>query len=122
MAQVFDSLHAIAEASCQLMLRRLDQGALCDLIYFSDDYVAFGAIPALLSRGVQIPKTVRIVTLFNRGFGPVCPVSLARLEFDHAAHARAIGESVMSWFRSGRFPATQPFTPLYVRGDSFPLA
>ena len=81
-----------------------------------------GAVPVLLERGVRIPEDVKVVSLANKGFGPVFPKSLARIEFDFAAEAKRMAAGLMVWFRTGRFPELKDICPTYVRGETFPVA
>jgi len=51
---------------------RLDKGRawLPDLFFFTDDYLATGALVALAQAGVAIPEDVKVVTLANEGNMP----------------------------------------------------
>lgn len=108
-------------AARDCMLERLGQGALCDLLFIADDYLAMGAIPALLESGVRIPEDVRLVTHYNRGFGPILTKSIARFETDPAAYAREIAHGIVEWLKTDRFPALALPSLRYVRGDTFPV-
>ena len=69
---------------------RLDGGArLPELLVFTDDYIAEGALYAMARAGVEIPGDVRVITLYNRGFGLTCPLDFTRMEVDSEAAARA---------------------------------
>ena len=61
---------------------REGRGWLPDLLVFTDDFVASGALLAMLMEGVSIPGDVKVVSLANKGIGPVYPVSLTRVEND----------------------------------------
>ena len=70
---------------------------LPDLLYFrDDDHLAAGALSALLHHGVDVPRDVRVVTLANRGLGPVFHRPLARLEVDPVVHANVIADYVLA--------------------------
>ena len=107
--------------ACACMAERVRRGPLCDLLFAADDYLAMGAISALLANGVRIPQDVRLVTYYNCGFGPVLPISLARVEYDHAAAARIVARGVVDWFKTGEFPKLVIPGLKYVQGDSFPV-
>ena len=57
-----------------------DRAKLPDLLVFTDDYVADGALFALAADGVRIPRDVRVVTLYNCGLGLSSPQEFARIE------------------------------------------
>ena len=112
--------YMLAARDC--IVERLRQGALCDLLFIADDYLAMGAIPALLERGVRIPEDVRLVSHFNSGFGPILTKSLARFECDPAACAREYARGIVEWLKTDRFPALAMPSRQYVRGDTFPVS
>jgi len=114
------SLHEIMEGACDMVVRRLSRGPLCDVLFFTDDYLTFGALPALLEAGVRIPEDVRIVTLFNRGFGPVFSKDFTRIENDPAGNAQRLAAAVVSWYGTGVF-SFSPTSRRYVRGETFPV-
>ena len=90
-----------------------------DLIYFADDYIARGGLTALLSLGVRVPDEVRVVAYANKGFVPVFPVSLARIENDPVEIGAHTAEAVISKLE-GRTSDVLPAKPRLVAGDSFP--
>ena len=110
----------VAQA-CARMSARIRRGPLCDLLFVTDDYLAMGAIPALLENGIRIPQDLKLVTYYNNGFGPHLTKSLARIEADYAAIAQILAKGVVSWFRTGAFPP-MVLPPLkYIRGETFPV-
>lgn len=102
------------------MARRLSQGPLPDLLFVSDDFLAQGAIAALLNHGVRIPGDLRVVAYANRGSGFFFAPSLACVEFDPRADGAEIAKCVETWFATGSFPAYSS-RPVYRRGMSFPI-
>jgi DNA-binding LacI/PurR family transcriptional regulator len=68
---------------------------LPDLIWFSDDFVARGALLAMTARGVRIPEDVQVITLTNRGMAPAFIKPLTRVEMDPARDGEAIAASVL---------------------------
>lgn len=115
-------LEAVERGTMDALLSRLDDGRnwLPDLLLFADDFVAFGALTALLARGVRIPEDVRCVTFANRGFGPVFPVSLARLESDPVEDGERIAQAAQMYLADGKFPDGIILGPTYCSGRSFP--
>ena len=65
------------------------RGWLPDVLFFVDDYIASGAMVALLHEGVRIPEDVRVASLYNKGLGPVAPLTFALLCV-HAGHLVAL--------------------------------
>lgn len=78
--------------------------SLSDLMHFSDDYIARGGLMALAEAGIKVPGQLRVSTLSNRGYCPVFPVSLTRLETDPVAVGDRIADLVMDLLRRGRKP------------------
>ena len=118
---VFADLNGIQRVARELVCKRLSRGAPCDLLCFGDDYLAFGAIPALLEARIRIPEDLRLVSLVNRGFSPCLSQTLAGFYFDSPAFAHDVAVGVKAWFVSGRFPKNLCFAPTYVRGGTFPI-
>ena len=106
----------------EAFMRRFDEKGrswLPDMMYFSDDHVASGALMAMLAAGVRVPDDVRVVTLANWGLGPVYPVSLTRLEMNPFEHGEALAQMALGYLRYRR-PQGRRSVPLkYVEGDSF---
>lgn len=96
------------------------RGWLPDLILFTDDYVAAGALPALLMAGVRIPEDVRIVSLSNRGLGPVYPMTLTRMENDGARQGEAFADAVVAFLEHRKCRNPLGVGLVYVQGESFP--
>ena len=63
---------------------RLAEGRdwLPDVFVFADDYLATGAVAALLEEGVRFPQDVRVATLANCGNRPVIPGASGFFEYD----------------------------------------
>ena len=92
---------------------------LPELLVFTDDFVADGALYALATAGVRIPEDVRVVALYNKGLGLACPADFTRLEIDHVAVARRIVEFLVAVIR-GRTDVPVPHDgPVFVRGTTF---
>ena len=65
-----------------------------DLIVFLDDYVAQGALLSMAVAGIRIPEDVQVVTLSNKGLGPIWTKALTRFEVDSAAEAELLANLV----------------------------
>jgi len=67
---------------------------LPDALFFTDDFVARGGLLALVAAGSRVTRRMRVVTLANRGYAPVAPFPLARVEADPVVAGQRIAESV----------------------------
>ena len=103
------------------ILKRMAQGPLCDLLFVADDYLAMGTLPALLEKGVRIPQDLKLVTVFNKGFGPVLTKSLSRIEVDADSYASELSCGIVEWVKTDSFPEPDIALPSYKRGDTFPV-
>jgi DNA-binding LacI/PurR family transcriptional regulator len=68
---------------------------LPDAFYFTDDYLAQGALTALLDHGVRIPAQVQVITHANRNLGPVFPRPLTRVELDPVGDGHLLAKLVV---------------------------
>ena len=93
---------------------------LPDVFVLSDDYLARGALAALLALGVRIPEDVRVATLVNTGNTPTFPKTLTRFEVDPASWGEAAARSVLAYLRDGVLPDDVTVGTTYVRGETFP--
>ena len=75
---------------------------LPDLIFFTDDHCFQGAVVSLLSRGVRVPRDVRIVSMTNAGMRPPFTCSLACLELDLDASANVVSKAMLEFLVHGR--------------------
>ena len=76
-----------------------------DLYFFSDDYLASGALAALSYAGYRSPEDVHVATWANAGLGPVYPRELSRMEFDPVCAARTVSRSVVEYLKTGKYPS-----------------
>ena len=91
-----------------------------DVFLFWDDFVAQGALTAFLDLGVRIPNDVKIVTLSNRGLGPVYSEPLTRFECDAAEAGEKVSAYALALLAKGRLPPPPVISPHYVFGATFP--
>ena len=90
-----------------------------DLVLFRDDFVAFGGFTALSYLGIRVPEQVCAVSFSNRGFGPVYPKTVTRMESDPFAKGRLVAECVVARIE-GLKPRTDAApTSSYIRGETF---
>ena len=91
-----------------------------DLVWFpDDDYLASGALTAFLALGVRIPEDVRVVTLSNRGLGPVFTKSLSRIEVDPRAYGQRLAGFVQDALSRGGVPDGASLGSVLVLGETF---
>lgn len=114
-------LERLERSSMRFFLERFSQSRETwpDLIFWTDDFLAFGGLTALLELGVRIPGDVFAVTQANKGFAPVYPRSIARFEFDPVAAGRAAADNIIARLAGGE-PGPLPFKYEYLPGQSFP--
>ena len=108
------------ERSAYNMFLKLSRASYPDVFLFWDDFVAQGALTAFLRRGVRIPEDVKVVTLSNRGLGPVYSEPLTRFECDASEAGEKISAYALSLLAKGRVPPTPVITPYYIFGCTFP--
>ncbi len=108
------------ERSAYNAFLNLPQSSFPDVFLFWDDFVAQGALMALLGRGTRIPEDVKVVTLSNRGLGPIYPESLTRFECDAAEAGDKVAAFALALLAKGRVPPPPVIAPHYVFGRTFP--
>ena len=116
------SLESYPQSAMEAMVGRYGKAPreLPDLFVFTDDYLARGALMALLALGICVPRDVRVATLANKGFAPVFPVSLTRSEIDPVQSGEAAARCVLAYLADGLLPDDVFVRYAYVRGASFP--
>ena len=114
-------LYDLMQKSMDAMDGWLDaERKLPDLIYFTDDYVAMGAFVSLLDRNVEIPESVRVVTLSNRGFLPVFKKQPTRFEIDPFGFGEKIGNAITDFLSGKQVPPEITHPISYITGETFP--
>ena len=108
------------ERSSHNTFLNLPRSGFPDVFLFWDDFVAQGALMAFLGRGVKIPEDVKIVTLSNRGLGPLYSESLTRFECDAAEAGEKVSAYALALLAKGRLPPPPVIAPHYVFGRTFP--
>ncbi len=91
---------------------------LPDVLCFTDNHAAAGALVALQCRGVRLPEDVGLVTQAMPGIGPVWWKPLTRFELDPVAAGETFAETVAD-ILTGRAPAPRSCRAAYVRGETF---
>ncbi len=91
-----------------------------DVFLFWDDFVAQGALTAFLKRGIRLPEDVSVVSLSNKGLGPVYVEPITRFECDAAMTGEIVSSFSLSVLAKGRMPPVPTIYPQYVFGSTFP--
>ena len=92
-------LEILRDTAYRAFASRIAEGRewLPDAFVFADDYLATGAVAALLEAGVRFPKDVRIATLANRGNHPVIPGVFGCFEFDPFMAGEMVADAILAW-------------------------
>ena len=111
---------AVRRAGYELFSRLISENELyMNGIYFmADDYLAAGALMAMLYAGIKIPEDVRIVTWANSGTEPVYPRELTRMVFDPVSVGGTLADSVLRYLECGSYPSGEGVGPVWVEGET----
>ena len=94
--------------------------ALPDLVYFTDDYLASGALLSFAWHGVRFPEDVRFASLVTKGFEPVWRQDLTRIEWDWFAQGEGIARRAIEVLELRTERIDAKISPKYIIGDTFP--
>ena len=101
------SLDAIVRAAYDLFRARYRTKAdLPDAFLFVDDYLARGALMALLTAGIRTGRDVLAITLANKGNLPLHPDPIDIILCDPARDADAIADALVAYLGTGAAPGT----------------
>ncbi len=118
-----DNPEAVERGGLQGMERWLaDRPTLPDLLWFTDDFLARGALLAMTVRGLRIPEDVQVISWANKGLGPVFPKPLTRVEMDPKAHGAIVAQCILRQLdgkSSGQAPAE--LAPTFIVGETMVL-
>lgn len=121
----YGSVESIQRAGLDWCREWLETGRsdLPDLVVFpDDDFLAAGVLSALLEAGVRVPKDLAVVTLANKGLGPVFVKPLSRFEIDAAAFGDRMARYAFEFLNGRKIPPEVVASATYVQGESFPEA
>lgn len=90
---------------------------LPDAFLFTDDYLARGALTALLAAGFRTGRDVLVATLANVGIEPVHPDPFDMLARDPERDASTVANAVLAYLDSGTFPADLTLATEFVIGQ-----
>ncbi len=86
--------------------------------FFADDYLARGALTAMMGAGLRAPEDIRVATWANNGFGPVYFRSLARIGMDPVDAGVATADAVLEYLRTGRYPEGSTVPSRWYNGET----
>ena len=111
-------LIGVEKAGYELFRRLAATGQLrADAVYlFTDDYLARGALTALLAAGFRTGRDVLVATLANVGIEPVHPDPFDMLARDPERDASTVANAVLAYLDSGTFPADLTLATEFVIG------
>ena len=114
-------LEAIQRDAMRAFLARFSapSRARPELVVVTDDFVARGVLAAFSELGIRCPDDIRLVAAVNKGFGPVYPRTLARIETDPWLDAEVFAAAAKS-IMDGKPPREVVSSVRYVRGATFP--
>ena len=92
---------------------------LPDVLYFSDDFLCYGAMTAMLTHGIRVPEDVRVASLANKGHLRAYKTTLTRVEYDAEAMGDKAADVLLEYLRNGEFPHDCTLGPAYRIGGSF---
>jgi len=113
---------AVERAAFHAFSRRLAGGRarLPEVLYFTDDYLCYGAMTAMLTYGVRVPEDVRVATLATCSGLRTFKTSLSRIEHDMLAMGEVVSDTLLEYLRTGVFPDGVSVGPAWRVGGSFP--
>ncbi len=119
----FEAGEAVARAALAVFRERFaaeGRAWLPDLLLFLDDFLATGALVAMQEVGLRFPDDVKVVSVSNKGLGPIYPVVLTRIEYDAARFGDTLSEAVCAFLLGRKIRRKmEHLAPEYIVGESF---
>ncbi len=116
-----DAIENVQRNTLNFFERILSDGGatrLPDVLCFTDDYAAAGALTALQHHGVRLPEDVGFVALSYVGTGPFYWKPLTRFELNPWESGYNVFATVLDCL-SGKTAGFAPNRATYVRGETF---
>ena len=92
---------------------------LPDLVYFTDDYLAAGALVSFARHGIRFPRDVRFVSLATKDFEPVWWQEVTRMEWDWTLQGEGIADGVVCLLEDRADRLECLISPRYITGETF---
>ena len=90
---------------------------LPDAFLFTDDYLARGALLALLAAGIRTGRDVLVITFANKGTTPLHPDPVDFVLSDPARNADVVADALVAYLQSGVAPGTIALENAFVAGE-----
>ena len=90
---------------------------LPDAFLFVDDYLARGALMALLTAGIRTGRDVLAITLANKGNLPLHPDPIDIILCDPARSADISADALVAYLGTGAVPGTITLENAFVAGE-----
>ena len=90
---------------------------LPDAFLLTDDYLARGALTALLSAGFRTACDVLVITLANKGNVPVHADPFDLILYDPVRKAAAIADALLAYLDTGAAPGAITLESTFVAGE-----
>lgn len=120
-------LYGVEEAGFRAFERMVADGTVAPprsaasrrrLFFFSDDYLARGALSAMAHAGLRTPEDVRVATWANAGLGPFHPRQISRMEIDPAAAGETAADAALAFLEEGAYPENSRIRPKWIPGET----
>ena len=108
-------------AAAEKMLAK-GKDSLPDLVYFTDDYLAAGALISFARHGVLFPDDVRFVSLATKSFEPIWWQEVTRIEWNWFAQGEELSRRIVDLLESRTERVDAAISPAYITGDTFAAA
>ena len=96
-----------------------ETGVKRNTVYFlADDYLARGALTAILHVGLAAPEDVRVVTWMNKGLDIAFPRVLTQMRMDPVAAGATITKAVLAYLSKGEYPEGIVIGPKWIEGET----
>jgi len=89
-----------------------------EAFFFIDDYIARGAMTAMLENGLRIGEDVLVGALSNVGIDLVYSKDVTRIEMDASKDASCTAEAILRWLDFGTFPSEVVAPSVFVAGET----
>lgn len=88
------------------------------VVFVTDDYLARGALSAMLAAGLRPPEDFRLAVWSNAGIGPYFPRELSRMETDPRADGATAAAAALAYLETGRYPDDTAIRPRWIPGET----
>ncbi len=119
----FVATEAVAQGALSAFRERFSaegRAWLPDVFLFLDDFLATGALVAMQEAGIRIPDDVKVVSVSNKGLGPVYPVPITRIEYDGFRIGDTLSKALCAFLAGRKIrDSLCSISPEYIVGESF---